>query len=164
MNRGVVRAVIVIIGVAGLLAGTANASPKSKDVFVGNWTLNVAKSTFDPGPAYASGKVTGEAAKGGTKITVDVTFADGRTVHFSYAGAADGSDQAVTGAPNFDSISTIRPDRHTLIRTERRGGKVIGNTIVTAAGDGKSFTAEGRGTSPAGQKYHNITFWERAKH
>jgi hypothetical protein len=77
---------------------------------------------------------------------------------------ADGSDQPVTGGPNFDSVSTIQADRHTLIRTERRGGKVIGNTIATVAADGKSFTAESRGTNPAGQKYHNVTVWERAKH
>jgi hypothetical protein len=164
MSRGVVRAAIAIIGVAGLVAGTAIASPKSKDVFVGTWTLNVAKSKFDPGPPFGSGKVTGEAVKGGAKYTVDATMGDGRAVHFSYAGAADGSEMAVTGAPNFDSVSVIRPDKKTLIRTERRGGKIIGNTIATLAADGKSFTAESRGTTPAGQKYHNITVWERTKH
>jgi hypothetical protein len=43
MSRGVVRATIAIIGVAGLVAGTAIASPTAKAVFVGTWKLNVAK-------------------------------------------------------------------------------------------------------------------------
>jgi hypothetical protein len=161
MNRALVRAATAICTVACLVGGTASAAAKS-DGLNGNWVLNAGKSSYDPGPAYGDGKIAYTEKKGTISAAIDVTVG-GKPVHIAYTGPEDGSSIAVSGSPNYDSVSLIKPDKSTRIRTERRGGKVVGITTITLATDGKSFTAEGRGTNAAGQKYHNVSVWDRVK-
>jgi len=163
MKTGKMGLWVALIGTLCLAASGASAASKSMSGFVGHWELDAAQSTFTGRPAYKSAKLVITGVKGGSKLSGDYVGADGKTTHVEYAGPADGSDVAVTGTPFFDTVTMLMPDSHTLIRTERRAGKVVGVTTVTLAKNGKSFTASGRGTMPDGHQYTATTYWKRVK-
>jgi len=151
-----------LLGAAlGLTLCAAHAA--GKDSLVGNWDLDVGKSTFGGRAAPKSGHVSVTAVKGGAmKAVVDYQYASG-TIHYEYTGKADGNDAPVTGNTYFDSVTVIQPDKHTLIRTERRGGKVVGITTIEVSKDGKTMTGMGKGTLPDGRQFSGSTVWMRAK-
>ena len=140
------------------------AHAAGKDVRVGNWDLDVGKSTFTGRPAPKGGHVSITAVKGGAlKAVVDYQQASGAALHYEYTGKADGNDVPVTGNTYFDSVTVIAPDAPTLIRTERRGGKVVGITTIEVSKDGKTMTGTGKGTLPDGHQFSGSTVWVRAK-
>ena len=163
MNRGIRGLVLTIIGAVCLVAASAPAVAKGKDPFAGNWQMDSAKSTFSGRPAFQSAKVTISAIKGGHKVVGDVVAADGQKVHYEYAGPADGSSIAVTGAPSYDSITMLEPDKDTIIRTERRAGKVVGITTATVEKGGKTLTVNGRGTGPDGKQFTIALIYNKVK-
>ena len=161
MKTGKMGFWITVIGALCLMASVASA--KGKNVIVGIWEFDAAQSTFTGLPAFKSAKLVITAIKGGSKFAGDFVGADGKTTHVEYSGPADGSDVAVSGSPRFDSVTMLEPDSHTMIRTERRAGKVVGTSIVTLANDRKSFSASGRGTGPDGHQYTYTSVWKRVK-
>ena len=163
MKTGKMGLWVTVLGTLCLVASAASVAATGKNLFVGIWELDAAQSTFTGRPALKSAKLSITAVKGGSKLAGDFVLADGKTGHMEYSGPADGSDVAVTGSPNFDSITMLTPDSHTLIRTERHAGKVVGTTIVTLAKDGKSYSASSRGTLPDGHQYTSTTVWKRVK-
>src|SRR5262245_24107797 len=62
--------IMVITGVAALVF-TVAARAQTTDPYVGTWTLDIAKSTYKPGPAPKSTTVVVEAAGKGLKVSVD---------------------------------------------------------------------------------------------
>ena len=163
MKTGKMGLWVTVFGALILATSAASAASKGKNVIGGIWEFDAAQSTFTGRPAYKSAKIVVTAVKGGSKFAGDFTLADGKTMHTEYSGPADGSDIAVTGSPAFDSVTMLEPDSHTMIRTERRAGKVVGTTIVTLAKNGKSFSASGRGTLPDGHPYTFTSVWKRVK-
>ena len=163
MNRGIRGLALTVLSAACLVAASVPAVAKGKDLFLGNWQFDAAKSTFTGRPAYQSAKVSITAIKGGHKVSGDVVAADGQKIHYEYAGPSDGSSIAVTGAPMYDSASVLEPDKTTMVRTERRAGKVIGVTTATVDKNGKSFTATSRGTAPDGKQYTVVSTWNKVK-
>jgi hypothetical protein len=55
---------------------------------------------------------------------------------------ADGQDHAVSGHPYLDSIAVQVVDAHTIKETDKKGGKVVATTTMTAAADGKTAQFE----------------------
>ncbi|HXQ63778.1 MAG TPA: hypothetical protein VN787_02895 [Steroidobacteraceae bacterium] len=153
-----------LFGLLSLAATGASAAAKGSDPFVGHWTLNATKSEYSGMTGGTSGKVAISAVKGGIKSTVDVAFADGHATHYEVNGKADGSEIVVAGSALFDSATMLRPDRHTVIRTERRGGKLVGITTITVSADGRTLTAMRKGISTAGPQPSYTTVWDRARH
>ena len=162
MKRTIAGVGLALFGLLSLAATGALAA--GSDPFAGHWALNAAKSTYTGMAGGTSGKTTIGTVKGGIKSTTDVTYADGHAVHYEISGKADGSDIAVAGSPLFDSVTVLRPDRHTVIRTERRGGKMVGITTITVSDDGKMLTAMRRGISIAGPQPSYTSVWDRARH
>ena len=68
---------VTMILALALLAGGAPTTAQSKDPFVGTWRLNIAKSTYSPGPAPKSQVSTYEAAGQGYKVSVKAETAAG---------------------------------------------------------------------------------------
>lgn len=53
---------------------------------------------------------------------------------------ADGTDQAVTGHPYFDSVAIKVVSDHEIQETDKKGGKVVGTSTTTISADGKTAT------------------------
>jgi hypothetical protein len=54
--------------------------------------------------------------------------------------AADGAFHAVTGRPYADEISIKADDDHNVTRTDKKGGKVIGDNKYSVSADGNTLT------------------------
>ena len=53
---------------------------------------------------------------------------------------ADGTDQAVSGHPYFDTIAIKVVNDRTIEETDKKNGKVVGTSTTTASADGKTVT------------------------
>jgi hypothetical protein len=63
-----VREVVATACVAVIAVAAANVSAQAADPVVGSWKLDIAKSTYKPGPAPKSVTVLVEAAGKGIKV------------------------------------------------------------------------------------------------
>jgi hypothetical protein len=161
MKRGIWGRALVGIAALCLVAGVATAA--AKDSIVGNWDLDAAKSSVSGMASFKSGHVSVTSTKNGYKAVVDLVPATGAAVHYEYGATYDGTSAPVAGNTYFDSATVLRVDKNTTIRTERRGGKVVGMTTIEVAKDGKTFTSSSKGTLPDGKQFSRTLSWNRAK-
>lgn len=161
MNRGIWGRTLVGAAALCLMASVATAA--AKDTLIGNWDLDAAKSSATGMAALNSGHVSVTGTKNGYKGVVDLVPATGTAIHYEYSATFDGNSVPVTGNTYFDSATVVRVDRNTTIRTERRGGKVVGVTTIEVAKDGKTFTSSSKGTLPDGKQFSRTLSWHRAK-
>ena len=148
--------------VAGVFLVAALAGAQSKDPFVGSWKLNVAKSTYSPGPAPKSSTSTYEVAGKGYKVSVKSEPASGPAQEWSYTSDFDGKDAPVSGThPNADTIAAKRIDAHTLELVNKKAGKITTTQKNVVAADGKTRTITTTGTDAAGKKVNNVAVYEK---
>ena len=154
------RSLPVIVGVAvWVLSGAAPA--RAADSIVGTWTLNVAKSTYSPGPAPKSLTVKFEAAGEGIKSTSDTVAADGSKAHSEYTANYDGKDYPLKGMKDADTVSLKRIDANSSVRTDKKAGKVVRTYTRKLSADGKTMTATITGTDDQGRAVNNKVVLER---
>ena len=138
-------------------AGAAFAA----DAAVGTWNLNLAKSTFSPGPAPKSQtRIYAESAQG-MALTVKTTAADGKESTITLSFKADGKPYPVSGNPDFDMVSVTRVDALTVHSTQTKAGAAVGTGARTVSKDGKTLTFKQKGTNANGAKYNNVSVYDR---
>ena len=134
----------------------------AKDMFSGNWKLNLAKSKYDPGPPPKGPNVTKiEAVPGGLKFTADGVNAEGKPTHFEWTAKFDGKDNPVKGDPNRDTAALKKINDHTYEVVNKKDGKVTTTARVVVAKDGKTRTVTTTGTNAKGEKVNNVTVFEK---
>lgn len=138
------------------------AQAPAVSVMPGNWTLDVSKSRYSPGPAPKSQHAVLTAVPNGIRTVADRVEADGKMVHFAWTGTFDEKDQPVVGDPARDAVSVKKVDDYTLEVTNKKGGKVTTVLRAVYAKDGKSRTETITGTDGQGRKIENVTFWTRS--
>lgn len=152
---------VTMILPAALLAATLLAHAQATDSFAGTWRLNVAKSTYSPGPAPKSITSTYEAAGKGYKVSVKNESASG-VAEYSYTTNLDGKDSVVAGTnPMADTVTVTRIDPRTLEVVSKRDGKVTITQRNVLSADGKTRTVTTTGTDAKGQKVNNVAVFER---
>jgi hypothetical protein len=154
-------ALVSIIVATALGIAASRASGQAADPAVGTWTLNVAKSTYKPGPAPKSLSVKIEAAGQGIKSTSDGVNADGSKTHSEYTANYDGKDYPLNGMADADTVSLKRMDANTTERTDKKAGKVVRTYTRKVAADGKTMTATIKGTDEKGRAIDNTVVLER---
>jgi hypothetical protein len=144
----------IAVAAIGALALTVGAGAQT-DPMVGTWKLDVAKSTYKPGPAPKSATAVIEAAGKGLKVSVDAVTADG-PMKWSYSSDGDGKDAPVTGNPNYDTANVTRasPTESTIVY--KKAGKTVATLKASVSKDGKTMTTTTDGTDSKGQKMHNV--------
>ena len=143
-----------------LLMGFA-LSAQAADPRVGTWKLNVAKSTYSPGPAPKSLTTKVEAAGDGEKITSEGVRGDDTPIRVEYTAQYDGKDHPITGSPMADTVSLKRLDANTTERTDKKGGKVTQTLTRKVSSDGKTLTVTYKGTDAKGQPFNNVGVFEK---
>lgn len=71
----------------------------------------------------------------------------------SYTVKADGSDQAVSGNPYYDTVAVNASDPHKVVVTEKKGGKTMETLTFNVAQDGKTVNVDFNGTAENGASY-----------
>lgn len=141
-------------------SGVGSAQPA--DPAYGVWKLNVAKSTFSPGPAPKEATLTIEAAGPGRKVSVAGVAADGTPVQWGYSGNFDGKDVRLTGSnPDGDVMVLKRVAPNATRTTLKLAGKrtLVNGTSVSA--DGKTLTVATSGVNAKGQTVKNTQVFDK---
>ncbi|MDQ3260786.1 MAG: hypothetical protein M3Q00_08390 [Pseudomonadota bacterium] len=136
-------------------------SAQAADPLVGTWKLNVAKSTYSPGPAPKSLTAKIEAAGEGEKVTADGVRGDDTPIQVEYTAQYDGKDHPITGSPIADTVSLKRLDANTTERTDKKGGKVVQTLTRKLSSDGKTVTVTIKGTDAEGRPINNLAVFEK---
>jgi hypothetical protein len=155
------RSVGVVVGIAALLAASV-VSAQTTEPIVGIWKLDVAKSTYKPGPAPKSSTLTIEPAGKGLKVAIDAVNGDGSPLKWGFTTMRDGKEEApVTGNPMFDVVTSTRESATAGTNVYKKGGKVAMTTTVAVSADGKMMTITSTGTDPKGQAIHNVAVYTK---
>ena len=142
-----------------LLANVSYANPDS--AWEGTWELNLAKSKFDPGPAFKSQIRTLKTEGDMQTVTIKTVNAEGRTTSSESSYRLDGKEYPITGSPDFDALAVKRVDDATVSGVVKHKGKVAMHTTRTLSKDGKVMTVTNKGTNPAGQPMNNVMVFDR---
>jgi hypothetical protein len=138
--------------------GTAVAAA---DPVIGTWKLNLAKSTFSPGPAPKSQTRSYAESAQGIALTLKTTDADSKETTATLTFKDDGKPYAVSGNPDFDTVSVKRVDALTVHSTEMKGKATVGTGVRTVSKDGKTLTFAQKGTHTSGVKYDDVLVYDR---
>lgn len=155
------RTLLQISALAVAMMFVVPTSLLASDPLDGTWILDVAASTFDPGPAR--------------KSETRIYSADGRTIHMiaqrvsaggkqtsvEYLGVYDGKDYPVTGDPTVDAIAQVRVDDYTVKATTKRGGKITATSTHVVSKDGRTMTITDTGGSENGVTYENTLVFHK---
>ena len=143
----------------GILA-LANGASAQTDPSVGTWKLNVAKSNYNGGSVPKSSTVVVENAGQGIKVTGTTVLGDGSTRTVNYTANYDGKDAAVTGTPDYNTVSMTRSGS-TIKGVRRRGGKRAQTFTTVISADGKTRTTTTTGTDAMGKKVNTVQVYDR---
>jgi hypothetical protein len=145
---------LILLG-AIFVAGSAFAA----DPVIGTWTLNVAKSKFNPGPGPKA--ITRVYTESGGLYTLDqkTTGADGKdtALQLHYR---KGKGELQEGNPDVDSVTATRIDANTWDFKLKKGGKVVGNVHRVIQHHGKSMIVHNTGKRD-GAKYDDVLLFDR---
>ena len=153
--HGLAAGLVAVVSV-GVVHGQAN------DPAYGTWKLNVAKSTFSPGPAPKESTLTIEADGPGRKVSVNGVGGDGTALKWGYSGAFDREDIKVTGNnPDADVVTLRRISANTTRTTYKKSGKQTLVNGISVSADGKTLTVAQSGVNGKGETVKNTLVFEK---
>ncbi len=159
MNKKALKQILLCTAAVLFAAVTMSyASPVA--AFMGTWQLNAAKSKMAAGGVKNS-TVAYTMSGGDVTCTIDGTDASGQAIHSVWTGKLDGKDYPVTGDPNSDARSYRVISSHTLMATEKKGGKVVDHARIVVSADGKTRTVTVRGVDAKGMKTVSVAVYDK---
>ena len=162
MNVRVRRFLTILAAAIVVVYGSTGLAQQQKDPAFGVWKLNLAKSTFSPGPAPREATVTIEADGPGRKVTVVGVAADGTPVSWGYSGSFDGKDIRVAGNnPDADVVMLRRLSPTTTRTTFKKDGKRTLVNGLSVSADGKTLAVAASGVNAKGQTVKNTQVFDR---
>ena len=148
---------LLVGAIIAIGTGTALAA----DPVIGTWKLNLAKSTFSPGPAPKSQtRIYSESAQGMT-VAVKTTAADGKDSTTNLIFKEDGKSYPASGSPDFDMVSVTRVDALTVHSSQTKAGATVGNAVRSVSKDGKTLTFAQKGTHAGGAKFDDVSVYDK---
>ena len=179
MNRRMLQC-LTVLGIILMPFGRPLAT-QDADPIIGTWVLNVAKSTFSPGPAPQSdsctyvmeGLATKVTSKGASKpmtymtvrqeikATSTVVDVEGKTTTREWTIVYDGKERPVTGDPDVDTLALRRIDAFTTEFTQKRAGRVAITGTRVISRDGKVMTITTEGINAKGQRINDVSVFDK---
>jgi hypothetical protein len=145
----------------GAILAIGTGTALAADPVVGTWKLNLAKSTFSPGPAPKSQTRTYAESPQGITLTIKTTAADGKESTSTLTFKDDGKPYPASGNPDFEMVSVTRVDASTVHSTQTKAGAAVGTGVRTVSKDGKMLTFKQKGTHADGGKYDDVSVYDR---
>jgi len=179
MNKRILRP-IMVLALALLLSGSHLAA-QDADPILGTWVLNVAKSTFSPGPGPRSESRTYIMETEKTKLTArgvaePRTFVSvrqeikatsqgvdgyGQPMTREWTIVRDGKDRPMAGDADVDMLSLTRIDAFTSAFTQKRAGRVVSTGTQAISRDGKVMTVTTTGINAKGQSINDVAVFDK---
>jgi hypothetical protein len=148
-----------LISLVTVLGGAALA--QGGEAINGTWKLNVAKSTYNPGPGPKSQTLVISGTDAARKIAVDLAPANGDAVHWEVSGGAGAQLPVVGTNANADHYVFKRVNATTLEAQYFREGKPTIRQQAVVSADGKTLTVTGTGTDAQGRTVNNVAVYDK---
>ena len=142
----------------------ASAAGQSPDPLVGTWKVNLAKSTYSPGPpptAQSNVSIWQDLGGGQFKNIIDIVDAKGKSSRTEVITKFDGADVPVKGAAVPTTRAYKRIDARTWQFVTKIDGIVTSTNRSVTAPDGKTRINTTTGIDAKGQAIKNVTFYEK---
>jgi len=150
---------LVVLHQSALVAQTAESE---KNLVLGVWNLNLAKSKFLPGPGPVSQKRTYELAPGGVKATIRTVYRDGHATYSETVAEYDGVEYPILGNPDADRIKLKRVNAYTAETAMYHAGSAIATARRVISEDEKTMTITYTGILN-GEQVKNVAVYDREK-
>ena len=134
----------------------------NRNLVIGVWNLNLAKSKFLPGPAPISQKRTYEAHPEGIKATIRTVYADGHSTYSETVADYDGVEYPIVGNPEADRIKLKKIDAYTAETQTLHAGTVVAAARRVISMDEKTMTITYNGVLN-GEQVKNVAVYDREK-
>ena len=145
----------VVIALGLLEPSAAQTEPS----WFGIWKLNLARSTYSPGPPpfrRATRRIEGSGDR--IKITDDHVRSRGGVTHLEWSGKFDGVDYPVQGVELVLTNAYRRIDDHTLELIQKIDGQVVATARLLISPDGRTITTvNSSSTASATTVYERVT-------
>jgi hypothetical protein len=171
---------MTVLAISLLLSGRHLAA-QDADPIIGTWVLNVAKSTFSPGPAPRNESRTYIIETDKTKLTArgvtePRTYVSvrqeikatsqgvdgyGQPLTREWAIVYDGKDRPVTGDSDVDMLALTRIDALTSAFVQKRDGRVVRTGTQAISRDGKVLTVTTNGINAKGQTINDVAVFDK---
>jgi len=150
----------LLLGFAAVIVPGRTALAQT-DPAIGSWTLNVAKSTYTPGPAPRSQTITITASAKGIKVVSKGIDGKGKPTSTEYTAGFDGQNVPVMFNLIYDSLSQKRIDKNTTELVRKKAGKVVQTATRVVSADGKTMTITTNGADEQGRPVSNVAVFDR---
>jgi hypothetical protein len=155
------RHTFTIMALLGLVGAILVPSSMIAQSNMGTWKLNLAKSTYSPGPPPRSGTLTFEGAGQTLKDTAEGIDAEGKSTKGVYIHIYDGKPYPTTGVPGIDSTAYTRIDSNVVKFTRTNAGKVVQTGFLVVSSDGKALTVITLGSDATGREINTFAVYEK---
>lgn len=130
---------LLLFFLVGFAAALTAQSAGGERMLLGTWQLDLAKSTYFPGPAPRSETRRYTADSTGVQGVIERVYADGHADTIEYR-ADYNREQVVTGTAAYDAITLRKIDDFTAESTLSHAGIVYGTARRTISPDGNTLT------------------------
>jgi hypothetical protein len=155
------RRTLTTMALLGLVVSTALPRVGLAQTNLGTWKLNLAKSTYSPGPAPRSSTFIFQGEGQNLKNTTEGIDAEGKAAKAVFIHIYDGKPHPTTGAPGIDSSAYTRVDANIVKFTRMNAGKVVQTGSHVVSSDGKTLTVITSGTDASGREINNVAVYEK---
>ncbi len=133
------RMIACLVLAWGLWSSTARA--QVHPAWLGEWRLDLARSTYDPGPApYQRASYRIEPWRDGLRVVNDMVRVRGGVVHLEWTGRFDGEDYPVQGVEDFVTYAYRRVGDRAYDIVIKLDGRPTAVSRAVLAPDGSSIT------------------------
>lgn len=143
------------------IAAAALVTAQARNVHLGTWNLNVAKSKFDPGPPFQSQTIRLEVWEDGLKGRADGVDGKGAKTYLEFAAKFDGKPYPFTGNPDGDMLTLKRVGERIIEAAWTLKGKPTISAQGSVSADGKTRTVVYTGTNASGRKVNHTLVYDR---
>ncbi len=130
---------------------------------VGTWELNLAQSTFSPGPPPRKQTLTFQAAGPQWVALLQGIDASGKPINPDMNNLAisfDGKDHP-TANMDYDTTAWKRISASTYEVIRKRAGKIVLTSTNVISKDGKTMTITTKGVNADGQSISNVRVYDK---
>jgi hypothetical protein len=143
-----------------VLASVASAQSESR---VGTWELNLANSTFSPGPPPKRQTLTYQTAGPHWTALLQGIDALGKPINPDVSNLVidfDGRDHA-TPTSDYETTAWKRTNANTYEVIRKKAGKVVQTSTNVVSKDGKTMTITTKGHNADGQAINNVSVYDK---
>jgi len=158
MNRTIsIGPMTVLVAAVSVFAATATADGQHSGV----WTLNPARSKYDPGPGPKKLTETIVLSNKRDKLDANGTAADGKPMHIEFDAKFDGKDYPIIGVSWADTLTVKWIDADTPQIIQKKDGQLTMIITCKVSKNGKTRMCKLKGTDGEGRTVNNVVVFDR---